>query len=68
MILKEKGIIEKRWAGRPLPFPVLLDSTGATIKNFGIRAYPTILLIDPDGKLFKSGHHEVPGVLEEKIK
>jgi hypothetical protein len=47
---------------------VLLDATGETTRAYGIRAFPTILLIDPEGRLVKSGHHEVPGVLEEKLK
>ena len=42
---------KKYWKGRDLPFPVLLDSTGKTIKQFGIRAFPTALLIDPEGNL-----------------
>jgi thiol-disulfide isomerase/thioredoxin len=39
------------WGGQDLPFPVLLDATGQTIKVFGIEAFPTLLLIDPEGKL-----------------
>jgi hypothetical protein len=39
------------WDGRDLPFPVLLDDSGATIKQFGINAFPTMILVDPDGKL-----------------
>ena len=42
---------DKFWQGRDLPFPVLLDATGATEKLFGVRAHPTSLLVDPDGKL-----------------
>jgi thioredoxin-related protein len=67
-ILNEKKIVEQRWKGKPLPFPILLDSAGTTVKEYGIRAFPTILLIDPEGKLVKFGHHEVPGFLEEKLK
>ncbi len=44
-------IKERYWQGKDLPFPVLLDATGATEKRYGIRAHPTGLLIDPDGKL-----------------
>ena len=43
------------WHGRSLPFPILLDAqkgtNGATIEAFGIRSFPTTILIDPDGKL-----------------
>lgn len=41
----------KRWKGRDLPFPVLLDSSGKTVETFGIQGFPTTLLIDPQGRL-----------------
>ena len=44
-------IIRERWDGKSLPFPILLDSTGETIKNWGVNAFPTTVLIDPQGKL-----------------
>jgi len=44
-------IKDRFWQGKDLPFPVLLDATGKTEKLYGIRAHPTGLLIDPDGKL-----------------
>jgi thiol-disulfide isomerase/thioredoxin len=48
---KLKKIKARYWQGKDLPFPVLLDATGKTCETFGIRAFPTGLLIDPDGKL-----------------
>ena len=43
------------WGGRDLPFPVLLDAPkgdhGVTTETFGIRSFPTTILIDPEGKL-----------------
>jgi hypothetical protein len=39
------------WQDKTLPFPVLLDSSGTIERTYGIRAHPTGLLIDPDGKL-----------------
>lgn len=50
---KLKPIIATNWHGRPLPFPILLDSTRETIKNFGVRAFPTVLVVDPNGHLVK---------------
>ncbi len=47
---------ELYWQGRDLPFPVLLDATGATEKLFGVSGHPTSLLIDPDGKLVGAMH------------
>lgn len=57
-------IKKQRWGGRDLPFPILLDSTGATIKEFGITHYPTVVLIDPEGKLVGETGDEA---LEEKL-
>lgn len=48
---KLEPIRKGTWGGRDLPFPILLDSTGETIKSYGINAYPTTILIDPEGKL-----------------
>ena len=58
-------VIEKRWKGKTLPFPILLDSTGATVKAFGISAYPTTVLIDPEGKVVKGdGEQNLKAVLK----
>jgi thiol-disulfide isomerase/thioredoxin len=48
---KLKPIVAKAWGGRPLPFPILLDTTGETIKKLGVRAFPTVLVVDPKGHL-----------------
>jgi hypothetical protein len=39
------------WQNKDLPFPVLLDAPGTTVKTYGIQGFPTALLIDPEGKL-----------------
>ncbi len=49
--LAEKKIPEKRWGGQPLPFPILLDATGKTLKQYGVHAFPTTIVVDPDGNL-----------------
>jgi hypothetical protein len=36
-----------------LPFPVLIDASGTTIKNFGIFCWPTLIIIDPQGKIVR---------------
>ncbi len=56
---------ERFWQGDDLPFPVLLDSTGETNKLYGIRAFPTGLLIDPEGKLVGEA---TPADLEAKLR
>jgi thiol-disulfide isomerase/thioredoxin len=56
------------WHGRDLPFPVLLDAQkgrhGATTEAFEIQAFPTTILIDPQGKLVGQ---IAPQILEEKL-
>ena len=47
----------KVWNGKSLPFPVLLDTTGKTIEQYGITYYPTTILIDPEGKLVGETNH-----------
>ena len=49
---------ERYWKGRDLPFPILLDSSGATIRALGVTGYPTMLLVDPEGKLQKWGSED----------
>jgi hypothetical protein len=53
-----KGIVEKRWKGRPLPFATLLDATGETLKTYEIKAFPTVVLIDPEGTVVQIGGHK----------
>lgn len=52
------GTPRRLWHGKDLPFPVLLDATGQTIKAYDINGYPTTLLIDPEGKLVGRGGKE----------
>ncbi len=54
------------WGGKPLPFPILLDATGLTIKNYDVAAYPTTFLIDPEGRLLRL-HGPVEQFLKEKL-
>jgi hypothetical protein len=52
------------WHGKDLPFPILLDATGETLKTYEIRFFPTTILIDPEGKLVgEAGEAE----LEKKL-
>ena len=43
------------WGGRDLPFPILLDATGNTLRSFGVSSFPTIIVIDPKGNVVKHG-------------
>ncbi len=56
---KIKKIRDEKWKGKDLPFPVLLDKGGATFKAWGIEKLPTMILIDPDGKVVADGSLEM---------
>lgn len=58
-------IVEKVWAGKQLPFPVLIDGEGKTFGVYGILGIPNVLLIDPEGRLVKNGDLTM---LAEKLK
>jgi hypothetical protein len=62
-ILEERGTL-KKW-GRNLPFTIVIDNTGTTVKNYGVQAYPTHVLIDPEGKVVKGGERELAAKLKE---
>ena len=57
-------IKKKQWQGKDLPFPILIDGKKKTHTLYGIRSWPTGLLIDPEGKLVDEAHI---GMLEEKL-
>ena len=48
---KLKPIIRRNWRGRALPFPILLDTTGQTVKDYGVVSWPTVVIIDPEGRV-----------------
>jgi hypothetical protein len=52
---KLEDLQKQAWNGKPLPFPILLDSTGQSLKDYGIEAFPTVVLIDPDGNVVRGG-------------
>jgi len=58
-------IADEAWNGKPLPFPQIIDGEGRTTGVYGIRSWPTTLLIDPDGNLVKGGDERT---LVEKLK
>ncbi|MFN0052265.1 MAG: redoxin domain-containing protein [Planctomycetales bacterium] len=44
-------IIRRTWRGRALPFPILLDTSGRFVEDYGIRHWPTAVLLDPEGRV-----------------
>jgi hypothetical protein len=60
---KTEDVREKVWK-QALPFPVLLDASGGTTKRWGVHAFPTTVLIDPEGRLVRGGGE---AMLEKKL-
>jgi thiol-disulfide isomerase/thioredoxin len=59
--------IESLWDGKKPEFPIVVDNQERTRASFGIRAFPTLLLIDPDGNLFNVGIEPPLEVLRSKL-
>jgi thiol-disulfide isomerase/thioredoxin len=49
-------LVKSNWKGRDLPFPILIDATGATLKDWGVTIYPSSVLIDPEGRVIQGGN------------
>jgi hypothetical protein len=47
--------LEKDVWKRAFPFPILFDETEQALKDWGIVAYPTLVLIDPEGRVVAGG-------------
>ncbi len=63
---KLKPIIQAHWGGKPLPFPVLMDSTGETVMAYGINGWPTSFLIDPKGRIVAADPEELEAILKKE--
>jgi thiol-disulfide isomerase/thioredoxin len=48
---KVRPVVRDTWAGRMIPFPILLDADSKIQETFGVSHWPTTLLFDPAGKL-----------------
>jgi thiol-disulfide isomerase/thioredoxin len=57
-------IVAELWHGEPLPFPILLDGTGETVARYGITDYPSLVLIDPAGRVVP-GTPDLEGLLRD---
>lgn len=57
---------KSRWKGKKFPFPVIFDTSGTMLQSYGVSAFPTIVLIDPEGNL---AVHEVghSGQVERRL-
>lgn len=61
-----KPAMKAYWGGKPLPFPVLLDTTGETVMAYGINSWPTSFLIDPEGKIVAAEAEELERILKKE--
>lgn len=57
---------EQRWK-RKLPFPILVEQGNSTVTGWGIRAFPTAALINPQGKLVALQNFGVEELLEAEL-
>ena len=48
---KLRDLKSEVWGGRDLPFPILLDRTGETLRRYGVSSFPTVIVIDPKGPM-----------------
>jgi len=63
---KIASLRNEKWGGKSLPFTILLDQTGETVKAWGISGYPTTAIIDPDGRLVRGDLDTVRQMLNRK--
>ncbi len=60
------SIVDTKWGGKQLPFPILIDGEGKTFEAYGVGGVPTTLLMDPDGNLVKGDEEMLAEKLREK--
>jgi thiol-disulfide isomerase/thioredoxin len=57
-------IVKSIWAGKELPFPILLDNTSTSMENFGVRFFGATVLINPAGHLVPGDESTLAKILE----
>jgi hypothetical protein len=57
-------IVEANWAGKELPFPVVLDNTSTSMENFGVEFFGATVLINPAGHLVPGDESTLAKILE----
>jgi hypothetical protein len=59
-------MVKELWKGQPLPFPILLDATGETVKRYEIRGYLSTWLVDPEGNLQLGSEETLDEILKKE--
>jgi thiol-disulfide isomerase/thioredoxin len=59
-------VVKTIWAGKELPFPILLDNTSTSMENFGVRFFGATVLINPAGHLVEGDESTLEKILERK--
>jgi len=57
-------IVKTHWAGKELPFPILLDNTSTSMENFGVEFFGATVLINPAGHLVQGDESTLAKILE----
>ncbi len=50
-VKEDSKVVKDYLDKKPVSFPILLDPDGTVAEQYGIRAFPTTLLVNPDGKV-----------------
>ena len=50
-VAEPEDVVQKYIAENPMPYPVLVDPDGTTMDQFGLVALPSLMIIDPGGKV-----------------
>jgi len=62
-------IKERAWKGEALPFPILIDGEGCTADHWGIKKFPTTILLDPQGRIRYTGSiSSILALLDRELK
>jgi hypothetical protein len=59
-----KPVVKTTWAGKELPFPILLDNTSQSMENFGVEILGATVLINPTGHLVQGDESTLAKILE----
>lgn len=62
-----KQLEEQRWK-KKFPFPILVEQGQKTMQAWGVQAFPTAALINPQGKLVAIDNFGIEEMLEAELR